>query len=81
MMITVHTQNGTRKIPSHGTVLESLEKAGIRATNHCRDGFCGACRCKSNGKASYGAQPLAYVRKGEILPCVSIAEDNLEIEV
>lgn len=80
-MITVHTPSGKRFVKSNGTVLESLEKAGIEAVSHCRSGFCGACRCKSNGDVSYEVEPLAYIREGDILPCVSIAEGNLEIEV
>lgn len=48
---------------------------------HCRNGFCGACRTRLIcGKVTYLNEPLAYVRTGEILPCVCIAAEDLEID-
>lgn len=81
MMITVHTQSGVKTIKAVGTVLESLEKAGIQHQNHCREGFCGLCRCKAKGVVRYRTAPLGFVRKGEILPCISMAGERLEIKV
>jgi len=80
-MITVSTPNGLRQVSSQGTVLESLEKSGIQHRSHCRDGICGLCKCKAKGKVSYNTDPLAYMREGEILPCVSVADSDLEMEV
>lgn len=80
-MITVHTSAGVKTIKAVGTVLESLEKAGIHHQNHCREGFCGLCRCKAKGSVRYRTPPLGFVHKGEILPCISMADSHLEIEV
>ena len=53
------------------TLLECLEEAKHEIHYHCRDGYCGACRITlNNGEVDYfKGEPLAYVGKGEILPC------------
>ena len=64
------------------TVLESLEAANLKPHYHCRDGFCGVCRCKLvSGQVEYINDPLAYIRKGEFLACVSYPTTDIEIEV
>lgn len=63
------------------SLLESLEQHGIETHFHCRSGFCGACRTKLlAGEVSYHADPLAYVRTGEILPCICKAVSDLKLE-
>ena len=52
------------------TTLEYLESQGKVINYHCRDGTCGACRCKLNsGTVEYTIEPLAYIRQGDILTC------------
>lgn len=52
------------------TTLEYLESQGLIINYHCRDGTCGACRCTLNsGRVEYTTEPLAYVRRGDILTC------------
>lgn len=65
-----------------GTLLNSLQSNAVEVLYHCREGFCGACRCKlKSGSITYINEPLAFVRKGEILTCCSVPESDIEIEV
>lgn len=62
-------------------LLESMEDAGVETHFHCRNGFCGACRTRLvTGQVHYTTEPLAYVRQGDILPCVCVASTDLELE-
>ena len=64
------------------TLLDSLQKNGVEMLYHCREGFCGACRCKlTTGSVTYLNEPLAFVRKGEILTCCSVPAEPIEIEL
>lgn len=64
------------------TLLEALERNKLEINFQCREGYCGACRCKLiSGDVSYINEPLAFVRKGEFLPCCSIPVTNIEIEI
>lgn len=64
------------------SLLEALEGAKVDVHFQCREGFCGACRAKLKcGEVKYLNQPLAFVRKGEFLPCCSIPITNLEIDI
>ena len=59
-----------------------LQKNGVEVLYHCKEGFCGACRCKlKSGSISYINEPLAFVRKGEILTCSSVPDGDIEIEL
>ncbi|WP_113905778.1 class I ribonucleotide reductase maintenance protein YfaE [Aliidiomarina celeris] len=63
------------------TLLEHLEQSGIEARYHCRSGFCGACRSVLHaGNVEYINEPLAYIRPGEILPCVCRVKSDLSLE-
>ncbi|RUO36572.1 class I ribonucleotide reductase maintenance protein YfaE [Aliidiomarina sanyensis] len=63
------------------SLLETMEATGLETRYHCRNGFCGACRTKLiSGTVEYLADPLAYVRPGDILPCVCRATSDLELE-
>lgn len=63
------------------TLLESLEAAGIETRYHCRSGFCGACRSVLHqGQVEYVNEPLAYIRSGEILPCVCVPQSDLVLD-
>lgn len=64
------------------TLLDSLQKNGVEMLYHCREGFCGACRCKlKSGSVTYINEPLAFVRRGEILTCCSMPSEAIEIEL
>ncbi|MCC5878657.1 MAG: 2Fe-2S ferredoxin-like protein [Idiomarina sp.] len=66
---------------SDASLLQSMEQAGVEAHFHCRSGFCGACRTHLiSGEVAYTTEPLAYVRRGDILPCVCVALSDLELE-
>lgn len=63
-------------------LLTFLEKNKIQTQFHCREGFCGACRCKLvSGKVDYQQEPLAFVRKGEILLCCATPLEDIEIDI
>lgn len=71
------------EVDEHATapLLQSMEQAGIEAHYHCRAGFCGACRTRLvSGSVEYTTEPLAYIRNGDILPCVCIALSDLELD-
>ncbi len=68
--------------PEQRTLLDALEAQQLQVNYQCREGYCGACRCKLlSGTVSYINEPLAFVRKGEILPCCSIPITDIEIEL
>ncbi|MCF4009654.1 class I ribonucleotide reductase maintenance protein YfaE [Rheinheimera sp. UJ63] len=63
-------------------LLDFLEKQQHSLNFQCREGFCGACRCTLiSGQVRYLQEPLAYVRRGEFLPCCSVPASNIEIEI
>ncbi|WP_100641270.1 class I ribonucleotide reductase maintenance protein YfaE [Alteromonas facilis] len=64
------------------TLLETLERYQIDVQFHCRDGFCGACRCKiKSGTVAYTTDPLAFIDDDEILPCCTKATSDLTLLV
>ena len=67
---------------TEASLLDSLQHNGVDMLYHCREGFCGACRCKiKSGSVTYLNEPLAFVRKGEILTCCSKPAGDIEIEL
>lgn len=67
---------------SDKTLLSSLLAKEVDVLYHCREGFCGACRCKlKSGTVEYINEPLAFVRSGEILTCCSTPVTDIEIEL
>lgn len=63
-------------------LLEFLEQHQHSVNFQCREGFCGACRCKLvTGEVRYLQEPLAFVRKGEFLPCCSVPIGDISIEI
>ncbi len=62
------------------TLLETMEQAGIEAEYHCRDGHCGACRCKLlKGEVEYVEFAMAYTADDEVLPCICRAKGDIEL--
>ncbi|GGW97268.1 class I ribonucleotide reductase maintenance protein YfaE [Alteromonas halophila] len=73
---------GTLDASTEDTLLTSLEKAGVRAQFHCREGFCGACRTTLlSGDVDYTTDPLAFIDDDEILPCCCIPLSPLKVKV
>lgn len=64
-------------------LLNCLERNGIEAHYHCRDGFCGACRVTlKQGQVLYpNGEPLAFVGENEILTCCCIPTTNIDINL
>lgn len=63
-------------------LLPQLEAQGHVVHFHCRAGFCGACRCKLvSGHVRYLQEPLAFVRRGEFLPCCSVPVTDITLEI
>ncbi len=63
-------------------ILDALERQSIESHYHCRDGYCGACRCKLlKGKIHYTVEPLAYVGDDEILTCCSQPLTDIELDL
>ena len=84
--VTVHrdgvVESEYEHTTSDRTLLESLQNNKTEVLYHCKEGFCGACRCKlKSGSITYINEPLACVRKGEILTCCSKPEQDIEIEL
>ena len=62
------------------TLLENLEAHALESEFHCRDGHCGACKCRLiSGTVKYKEQPMAYLREGEILPCSCISKEDVQL--
>jgi ferredoxin len=62
------------------TLLETMESAGLEPEFNCRDGHCGACRCRLNqGEVEYVGFAMAYLEENEILPCISRAKTDISI--
>ncbi|MGO1295865.1 MAG: class I ribonucleotide reductase maintenance protein YfaE [Vibrio sp.] len=63
------------------TLLETMEKAGLEPEYNCRDGHCGACRCKLiSGSVEYVGFAMAFLQPGEVLPCISKAKTALQLD-
>ncbi|MDM7860785.1 class I ribonucleotide reductase maintenance protein YfaE [Alteromonas sp. ASW11-36] len=72
----------TLRPSAKASILEALEIAQVEVQYHCRDGFCGACRCKIiEGSVDYFTDPLAFIDDDEILPCCSRPSSNIKIEI
>ncbi|ATC94660.1 class I ribonucleotide reductase maintenance protein YfaE [Pseudoalteromonas tunicata] len=62
------------------TLLEHLEQHKIPVQYQCREGYCGACRCKLNsGSVEYLQEPLAFIRQGEILLCCAKPLEDVDL--
>ncbi len=65
---------------SSNTILESMELAGLLPEYNCRDGHCGACRCKlESGDVEYVGFKMAYTEGDEILPCICKAKSSVSL--
>jgi ferredoxin len=63
------------------TLLETMEQSGLEVEYHCREGHCGACRCKlTKGSVDYVGFAMAYTASDEVLLCICKANGNIELE-
>lgn len=59
------------------TILTTVNNANLRIESHCKEGFCGACRCKLlRGNVKYPIFPIAYFAEDEVIPCMAIAQSD-----
>lgn len=66
----------------HANLLTFFEQHKIPVNYQCREGFCGACRCTLvSGSVRYSHEPLAFVRRGEFLPCCSMPAGDIAVEI
>lgn len=80
--ITINAQGPLLYDSGQHNLLEFLEQQKYSVNFQCREGFCGACRCKLlSGQVQYLQEPLAFVRRGEFLPCCSIPNGDISIEI
>ncbi len=62
------------------SLLEDLSKSSIPVNRGCLRGFCGTCKkTLKSGNIVYHNNPMAFLKEGEILPCISSAISDLEI--
>jgi len=82
MKIKVNAVTADFDPTKHKSLLEALEQQGFEPHYHCRDGFCGACRCKLiKGSVHYNIPPIAFIHDGEILTCCAIPDDQVELDL
>lgn len=66
----------------HKNLLEALEQQGFEPHYHCRDGYCGACRCKLvQGEVDYTLAPIAFIHPGEVLTCCATPKQDIELDL
>lgn len=81
-MTDVFTRDTFFKQGEDETLLEGLERTGHYVEYQCRSGYCGACRVTlKTGSVTYPKQPLAFLKRDEILPCCCRAAESIVINV
>lgn len=66
--------------PEKSSLLEAMEMAGLQPEYHCRDGHCGACRCRlESGEVEESGIKMAYTEPDEILPCICRAKTDITL--
>ncbi|AKZ65926.1 class I ribonucleotide reductase maintenance protein YfaE [Candidatus Palibaumannia cicadellinicola] len=64
----------------HRSILDALEMHLVPVNFQCRAGYCGACRLRLlYGKVKYNLTPLAFIHKGDILPCCCLPVEDVEL--
>ncbi|OBU43424.1 (2Fe-2S)-binding protein [Photobacterium phosphoreum] len=63
----------------HEPLITQLEAAGLQPEYQCRNGICGACRCKLISGAVTQQDALAFIGPNEILSCCSIPQQDINI--
>ncbi|KXF82175.1 class I ribonucleotide reductase maintenance protein YfaE [Enterovibrio coralii] len=78
--ITITVNGQTLVGNTHQPLLEQLEQAGLQPEFQCRNGVCGACRCKLQKGAVVQEDAMAYLAAGEILTCSSTPSQDVDVE-
>lgn len=74
------TVNGQSLVGNtHQPLLEQLEQAGMQPEFQCRNGVCGACRCRLDKGQVKQEDAMAYLAAGEILTCRSVPKDDVSL--
>lgn len=86
MRISIAPKGWAFEADSAGSLLLAAQQAGIRLPSSCRNGTCRTCICRMHsGSVRYLIEwpglSLDEKREGWILPCVAVAESDLELEV
>ena len=80
--VTIITPHATFKLSSDESLLDGLLRTGHQIEYQCRNGYCGACRCKLvSGEVSYPTLPLAFIPAGEVLTCCGKPESSLVFDL
>ncbi|TCW00297.1 class I ribonucleotide reductase maintenance protein YfaE [Biostraticola tofi] len=67
---------------AHASLLDLLEAHQVAVEFQCRSGYCGACRMGLlRGQVSYQQPPLAFIKRGDILPCCCLPTEDIELDV
>ena len=65
---------------SREPLLNQLENAGLQPEYQCRNGMCGACRCKLKAGAVDQQDSMAFIGPNEVLACCAIPKSNIDVE-
>ena len=63
------------------TALDVMIKNGFDVDYECRDGVCGACRCKFKGKPIKIREMIGFYTAGETLVCSVSALSDIDIYI
>ncbi|UJF19956.1 class I ribonucleotide reductase maintenance protein YfaE [Vibrio sp. SS-MA-C1-2] len=81
-MPVINVKGSNFNTSGNKTILEVLEVNQVQIESQCREGFCGACRCKLiKGEVKYINEPIAFLKKGEFLACSTIPSCDIVIEI
>lgn len=81
-MVQVITEDLIFELEEHESLLDALERTGHHVEYQCRSGYCGACRIPLQaGAVEYAKPPLAFVPRGDILPCCCTVTEPLKLKV
>lgn len=81
--LTISYDDKLYQIVMSENLLNDLIKCNIPVRKGCLKGICGTCKVKLlEGKVKYLVTPLAFLKKDEVLTCISSADaDYLVIDL
>ncbi len=81
-MVQIITEDLIFELEQQETLLDALERTGHHVEYQCRSGYCGACRITLQaGSVDYDKPPLAFIPRGDILPCCCTVTEPLKLKV
>jgi ferredoxin len=86
MKVSLSIQGWQFETDGAASVLMAAQQAGIRLPSSCRNGTCRTCICHmGSGSVRYVVEwpglSADEKREGYILPCVAVAQSDLELAV